>query len=161
DDPRIRLAKAVRSPELIQATRPLWTSCASAGWPTLTSGIGVRAAPGERDPEGELDYYVPNNRRALADLQGPARGGGGRRGSEADAVGQAGEGAGAVAFEAELAFADSKGRFDPSMHRAEATVAACFVAAVGAEEVRAVGGRERFELGAGDSSCRRSRHVRD
>src|SRR3954454_25398841 len=70
--------------------------------------------------------------------------------SEPDAGAEAGEGAGAVAFEAELAFAGPKGRFDPLADLAEAAVAVRFVAAVGAQKRRAGARHELLELGAGE-----------
>src|SRR5215210_9060395 len=75
----------------------------------------------------------------------PDAGGEGEQ-SEADAGAEAGQGAGAVAFEAELAFAGLKGRFDPLADGAEAAVALGFVFAVGPEEGGAVGGHQGFEL---------------
>src|SRR5215210_9210579 len=75
----------------------------------------------------------------------PDAGGEGEQ-SEADAGAEAGEGAGAVAFEAELAFAGLKGRFDPLADAAEAAVAARFVFAIGSEEGGAVLGHQGLEL---------------
>src|SRR3954464_2665563 len=69
--------------------------------------------------------------------------------SEADARAEAGEGAGAVVFEAELAFAGPKGRFDPLAHGTEAAVAARFVFAVRAQEGRARSVHQVLEFGAG------------
>ncbi len=54
-----------------------------------------------------------------------------REQSERDAAGEAGEGAGAVAFEAELAFAGPEHRSDPLSDGAEAAEAARLVLAVG------------------------------
>src|SRR6478735_3832399 len=60
--------------------------------------------------------------------------GGQREQPEADAGAEASERAGAVAFEAELAFAGPKGRFNPLPDGAQAAVTARFVLAIGAHE---------------------------
>src|SRR3954463_15601683 len=70
--------------------------------------------------------------------------------SESDAGAEAGQGAGAVAFEAELAFAGPKGRFDPLADGAEAAVAGGFVLAVGAQEPGAGSGHQGFEVATGE-----------
>src|SRR6476620_5689254 len=72
--------------------------------------------------------------------------GGQREQSQADAGAESGQGAGAVAFEAELAFAGPDGRFDPLAHSAEAAVATRFVVAVGKQEGRARLGHQGFEV---------------
>src|SRR3954470_6246091 len=57
-----------------------------------------------------------------------------REESEADAGAEAGERAGAVTFEAELAFAGPEGRFNPLADGAQAAVTARFILAIGAHE---------------------------
>src|SRR4051812_8669887 len=69
-----------------------------------------------------------------------------REQAERDAAGEAGQGAGAVAFESELAFASPEHRFDPLANRSEGSVAARFVFAVGAQEAGAAAGHELLEL---------------
>src|SRR3954465_3922352 len=71
--------------------------------------------------------------------------------SEPDAGAEAGECAGAVVFEAELAFAGPKGRFDPLADGAEVAVARWFVFGVGAQEGGARLRHEVLELGAGEA----------
>src|SRR5215210_443813 len=66
-----------------------------------------------------------------------------REQAKRDAAGEAGHGAGAVAFESELAFAGPKHRFDPLANRSEGSVAAWFVFAVGAQKAGAAAGHER------------------
>src|SRR6266511_1859516 len=76
--------------------------------------------------------------------------GGERQEPERDAGADAGQGAGAVLFEGELALAGPDDRFDALADRAEGAVAVGFVFAVGAQEVRAEGGHDLFELLAGE-----------
>jgi hypothetical protein len=71
--------------------------------------------------------------------------------SQRDACAQAFDGAPAVGFEGELALAGPEHRFDPLADRSEGAVAMGFVAAVGAQEVRAEGGHDLFELFAGEA----------
>lgn len=63
---------------------------------------------------------------------------------------EAGEGAGAVAFERELVFAGVDDRFDPLPHAAERSVTGVFVASVGPQQLATEGGDEMFEFFAGE-----------
>src|SRR3954462_10508164 len=74
-----------------------------------------------------------------------------REQAERDAAGEAGHGAGAVAFESELAFAGPEHRFDPLADGSERSVAARFVFAVGAQKARAAAGHELLERFAGEA----------
>src|SRR5215210_7554950 len=74
--------------------------------------------------------------------------------SESDACAEAGQGAGAVAFESKLAFAGGEDRFDPLAQGAELAETDGFVLAVGAQEVGAAIGHERLELAPGEALVR-------
>src|SRR6266508_6309349 len=76
--------------------------------------------------------------------------GGERQEPERDAGADAGQGAGAVGFEGELALAGPDDRLDPLAHRPEGAVTVGFVAAVGAQEAGAEGGHDLLELLAGE-----------
>src|SRR5919197_2551860 len=65
---------------------------------------------------------------------------------EGHADAHAGNGAAAVAFERELAFAGPEHGFDPLADRAERAVAAIFVAAIGAQKAGAAAGDVALEL---------------
>jgi len=68
---------------------------------------------------------------------------------ERDACCDAGDGAGAVAFERELAFAGLEDRLDPLAQGTERSEAGCFVLAARASDPRAEVGRLAFEVAAG------------
>jgi hypothetical protein len=70
---------------------------------------------------------------------------------ERDAGAEALDGACAVGFEGELSFAGPEHRFDPLTDRAQRSVPARFVFAVGSEEVRAERGHVGLEVGAGEA----------
>src|SRR5579859_5579372 len=70
--------------------------------------------------------------------------------SERDTDADAWDGAAAVAFECELAFAGPEGRLDPLADRPERAVAAWFVFAVRAQESRSEASHDLFELLAGE-----------
>src|SRR6185312_5039271 len=78
---------------------------------------------------------------------------GGGEGEEAlcDAGAEAGEGAGAVAFQAEFVFGAPDDGFDPLADAAEVAVAVGFVLAVGADEAAVEVEHELFEVGAGEA----------
>src|SRR5215207_471346 len=71
--------------------------------------------------------------------------------SESDARAEAGEGARAVAFESELAFAGREHRLDPLADRPELAEAGRFVLAVGSQKAGSAAGHERFELAPGET----------
>src|SRR5919109_415623 len=70
---------------------------------------------------------------------------------ERDTGAEALDGAAAVGFEGELALAGPEHGLDPLSHRAERSVPARFVLAVGSEEVRAARGHVGFEVSAGEA----------
>src|ERR1700730_5520489 len=70
---------------------------------------------------------------------------------ECDADAQSGDGAAAVAFEGELAFAGPDRRLDPWGDRSERAVASPLVFSIRSQEPCAVAGHELFELLAGEA----------
>src|ERR671930_56783 len=86
----------------------------------------------------------------VADSVGVPDGGGQGEQALADAGAQAGQGAGAVAFQAEFVFGGPDDGFDPLADAAEGAVAVGLVAPVGADEATAEVEHEVFEVGAGE-----------
>ena len=82
----------------------------------------------------------------LTDVVVMAEAGGEGEQPERDAGAEAGESAGAVAFEPELAFAGPDDRFDPLADLPERPVAGLLVVAIGAQEARAEVCHEGLEL---------------
>src|ERR671924_1829135 len=85
----------------------------------------------------------------VADLVVVPDGGGEGEQALADAGAKAGEGAGAVAFQAEFVLAGPDDGFDPLADAAEVAVAVGFVAAVGSGGGGAQGEHQPVESGAG------------
>src|SRR5919198_1913871 len=84
----------------------------------------------------------------VADLVGVPDGGGQGEQALADAGAQAGQGAGAVAFQAEFVFGGPDDGFEPLADAAEGAVAVGLVAPVGAGEGAAEGEAGGFEVRA-------------